>query len=102
MNIEFLCENWDGPNSPARSLFLQETLCPASGLIEVMESLVHFSGQVDARSIGSSSALQNITTCRSTRKFTAFFDLGIRTGSDVIKAIAMGALGALSKQEVQL
>jgi hypothetical protein len=31
-------------------------------------------------------------------KFTVLFDSGIRTGSDVIKAIAMGAQGVLGEQ----
>jgi isopentenyl diphosphate isomerase/L-lactate dehydrogenase-like FMN-dependent dehydrogenase len=35
-------------------------------------------------------------------KFTVLFDSGIRTGSDVIKAIAMGAQGVLGEQEVYL
>jgi isopentenyl diphosphate isomerase/L-lactate dehydrogenase-like FMN-dependent dehydrogenase len=33
-------------------------------------------------------------------KFTIMFDSGIRTGSDFIKAIAMGAQGVLGKSEV--
>jgi lactate 2-monooxygenase len=33
-------------------------------------------------------------------KFTVLFDSGIRTGSDVIKAIAMGAQGVLGEQEI--
>jgi len=32
-------------------------------------------------------------------KFTVIFDSGIRTGSDVIKAIAMGAQGVLGEQD---
>ena len=34
-------------------------------------------------------------------KFTVLFDSGIRTGSDVIKAIAMGAQGVLGEQGTQ-
>jgi isopentenyl diphosphate isomerase/L-lactate dehydrogenase-like FMN-dependent dehydrogenase len=34
--------------------------------------------------------------------FTVLFDSGIRTGSDVIKAIAMGAQGVLGEQEVHV
>jgi lactate 2-monooxygenase len=33
-------------------------------------------------------------------KFTVLFDSGIRTGSDVIKAIAMGAQGVLGEWEI--
>ena len=33
-------------------------------------------------------------------KFTVLFDSGIRTGSDIIKAIAMGAQGVLGEQDI--
>jgi len=58
--------------------------------------------QVDG-AIGSFSALEKITASSRVRraqeegKFTVLFDSGIRTGSDVIKAIAMGAQGVLGK-----
>ncbi len=61
--------------------------------------------QVDG-AIASFSALEKITASSKVRraqeqgKFTVLFDSGIRTGSDVIKAIAMGAQGVLGKQEV--
>jgi isopentenyl diphosphate isomerase/L-lactate dehydrogenase-like FMN-dependent dehydrogenase len=61
--------------------------------------------QVDG-AIGSFSALEKITASLRVRraqeegKFTILFDSGIRTGSDVIKAIAMGAQGVLGKQGV--
>jgi isopentenyl diphosphate isomerase/L-lactate dehydrogenase-like FMN-dependent dehydrogenase len=35
-------------------------------------------------------------------KFTVLFDSGIRKGSDIIKAIAMGAQGVLSEHTVFL
>jgi len=56
--------------------------------------------------MASFSALEKITASSKVRraqeqgKFTVLFDSGIRTGSDVIKAIAMGAQGVLGKQEV--
>jgi len=59
--------------------------------------------QVDG-AIGSFSALEKITASSRVRraqeqgKFTVLFDSGIRTGSDVIKAIAMGAQGVLGKK----
>ena len=58
--------------------------------------------QVDG-AIGSFSALEKITASSRVRSaqeegnFTVLFDSGIRTGSDVIKAIAMGAQGVLGK-----
>ena len=59
--------------------------------------------QVDG-AISSFSALEKITASSRVRnaqeqgKFTVLFDSGIRTGSDVIKAIAMGAQGVLGEQ----
>jgi lactate 2-monooxygenase len=53
--------------------------------------------------IGSFSALEKITASSRVRraqeegKFTVLFDSGIRTGSDVIKAFAMGAQGVLGE-----
>jgi lactate 2-monooxygenase len=61
--------------------------------------------QVDG-AIGSFSALEKITASSRVRraqeqgKFTVLFDSGIRTGSDVIKAIAMGAQGVLGEQGI--
>ena len=58
--------------------------------------------QVDG-AVGSFGALEKITASSRVRraqeqgKFTVLFDSGIRTGSDVIKAIAMGAQGVLGK-----
>ena len=57
--------------------------------------------QVDG-GISSFSALEKITAssrvarAQKDGKFTVLFDSGIRTGSDVIKAIAMGAQAVLS------
>ena len=61
--------------------------------------------QVDG-AIGSFSALERITASSRVRhaqeqgKFTVLFDSGIRTGSDVIKAIAMGAQAVLGEQGI--
>ena len=58
--------------------------------------------QIDG-AIGSFTALEKITASSRVQraqqqgKFTVLFDSGIRKGSDVIKAIAMGAQGVLSE-----
>ena len=58
--------------------------------------------QVDG-AVGSFNALEKITASSRVRRaqeqgnFTVLFDSGIRTGSDVIKAIAMGAQGVLGE-----
>ena len=71
-----------------------------------MTPLFLFSGaggrQVDG-AVGSFNALEKITASSRVRRaqeqgnFTVLFDSGIRTGSDVIKAIAMGAQGVLGE-----
>ncbi len=58
--------------------------------------------QVDG-AVGSFGPLEEITTSSRVRraqeegKFTALFDSGIRTGSDIIEAITMGSQGVLGK-----
>jgi len=58
--------------------------------------------QVDG-AIGSLDALDKIMDSLKVRlaqksgKFTVLFDSGVRTGSDVIKALAIGAQGVLSQ-----
>ena len=58
--------------------------------------------QVDG-AIGSLDALDKIMDSPKVRlaqksgKFTVLFDSGVRTGSDVIKALAIGAQGVLSR-----
>jgi isopentenyl diphosphate isomerase/L-lactate dehydrogenase-like FMN-dependent dehydrogenase len=88
---------------------------PCIGACRLMATLVLFSPfflgaggrQVDGV-VGSFSALEKITASSRVRraqeqgKFTVLFDSGIRTGSDVIKAIAMGAQGVLGEQGVHL
>jgi lactate 2-monooxygenase len=63
--------------------------------------------QVDG-AIGSFGALERKIRSERVRhgqeqgKFTVLFDSGIRTGSDVIKAIAMGAPGVLCEHDASL
>jgi lactate 2-monooxygenase len=62
--------------------------------------------QVDG-AIGSFTALEKITRSSKVHlaqqqgKFTVLFDSGIRQGSDVFKAVAMGAQGVLSELRVR-
>jgi lactate 2-monooxygenase len=63
--------------------------------------------QVDG-AISSFSALAKVTVLSRVRRaheqgmFTVLFDLGIRTGSEDIEAIAMGAQGGLNEYGVSL
>jgi isopentenyl diphosphate isomerase/L-lactate dehydrogenase-like FMN-dependent dehydrogenase len=79
------------------------------GRLKPTECITFLAGrrQVDG-AIGSFSALEKITASSRVRRaqekgeFTVLFDSGIRTGSDVIKAIAMGARGVLGEQRIIL
>ena len=57
--------------------------------------------QVDG-AIGSLDALDKVMdspvvrSAQKSGKFTVLFDSGVRTGSDIIKALAIGAQGVLS------
>ncbi|KAI0298144.1 FMN-dependent dehydrogenase [Multifurca ochricompacta] len=95
-DVKFLRDNWKGP------LVLKGIQCVADALAAIdvgADGIVvsnHGGRQVDG-AIGSFSALVKITASKRVReaqesgKFTVLFDSGIRTGSDVVKALAMGA-----------
>jgi isopentenyl diphosphate isomerase/L-lactate dehydrogenase-like FMN-dependent dehydrogenase len=61
--------------------------------------------QIDG-AIGSLDALdmimrsQKVLDAQKSGKLTVLFDSGIRTGSDIIKALAIGAQGVLSASSV--
>ncbi|KAH8980564.1 FMN-dependent alpha-hydroxy acid dehydrogenase [Lactarius akahatsu] len=97
-DLKFLRANWDGP------IVLKgiQTVDDAHAAMDArMDGIVvsnHGGRQVDG-AISSFSSLEKITASsrvlRAQKKgtFTVLFDSGIRQGSDVIKAIAMGAQG---------
>jgi len=99
-DLAFLRKNWDGP------IVLKGIQC-ADDAHKAMDAGVngiivsnHGGRQVDG-SIPSFYALEHITNSQRVRaaqasgKFTVLFDSGIRSGSDVIKALAMGAQAVL-------
>jgi isopentenyl diphosphate isomerase/L-lactate dehydrogenase-like FMN-dependent dehydrogenase len=43
------------------------------------------------------TASPKIKEAQASGKFTVLFDSGIRTGSDILKALALGAQGVLSE-----
>ncbi|KAI0258412.1 FMN-dependent alpha-hydroxy acid dehydrogenase [Gloeopeniophorella convolvens] len=100
-DIKFLRENWQGP------IVLKgvQTVADAHSALDAgVDGIVvsnHGGRQVDG-AIGSFSALVKITASKrvreaqESRKFTVLFDSGVRTGSDVIKALAMGAQAVLA------
>ncbi|KAF8262368.1 oxidoreductase [Lactarius quietus] len=99
-DLAFLRENWDGP------IVLKGVQTPEDAHAAMdarMDGIVvsnHGGRQIDG-GISSFSALEKITASSRVLRaqkegtFTVLFDSGIRKGSDVIKAIAMGAQGVL-------
>ncbi|KAI0060406.1 FMN-dependent alpha-hydroxy acid dehydrogenase [Artomyces pyxidatus] len=99
-DLAFLRENWEGP------ILLKgiQSVDDAHKAIEVgMDGIIvsnHGGRQVDG-AIPSFVALEHIMgservkEAQKSGKLTVLFDSGIRTGSDVIKALAMGAQAVL-------
>jgi len=99
-DLAFFRENWDGP------IVLKGVQTPEDAHAAMdarMDGIVvsnHGGRQIDG-GISSFSALEKITASSRVLRaqkegtFTVLFDSGIRKGSDVIKAIAMGAQGVL-------
>ncbi|KAH7928758.1 FMN-dependent alpha-hydroxy acid dehydrogenase [Leucogyrophana mollusca] len=99
-DLAFIRENWEGP------IVLKgiQHVADAEKAIELgMDGIVvsnHGGRQVDG-AIASLDALdavcqsQKVLAAQKTGKFAVLFDSGIRTGSDIIKALALGAQGVL-------
>jgi len=99
-DLAFLRANWDGPIVVKGIQTVEDAHAAMEAHMDGIIVSNHGGRQVDG-AIGSFSALEKITASSRVRraqeqsKFTVLFDSGIRTGSDVIKAIAMGAQGVL-------
>jgi len=99
-DLKFLRENWDGP-LVLKGIHCKEDaeLAYASGADGIVVSN-HGGRQVNG-AVASLSALVDIMqspvikAAQAEGKFTILLDSGIRTGSDVIKALALGAQGVL-------
>ncbi|KAN0088010.1 FMN-dependent dehydrogenase [Tylopilus felleus] len=99
-DLKFIKDNWDGPivlKGIQRVSDAEKAI--AHGVDGIIVSN-HGGRQVDG-AIGSLDAFDMIMRSRKVRaaqrsgKLTILFDSGIRTGSDIIKALAMGAQGVL-------
>ncbi|KAH0832370.1 FMN-dependent alpha-hydroxy acid dehydrogenase [Lanmaoa asiatica] len=99
-DLKFIRDNWDGPivlKGIQRVSDAEKAI--AQGINGIIVSN-HGGRQVDG-AIGSLDALDKIMRSRKVRaaqkagKLTVLFDSGIRTGSDIIKALAIGAQGVL-------
>lgn len=99
-DLQFVKDNWDGP------ILLKgiQAVNDAEKAIDVgIDGIIvsnHGGRQIDG-AIGSLDALdmimrsQKVLDAQKSGKLTVLFDSGIRTGSDIIKALAIGAQGVL-------
>ncbi|KIK79244.1 hypothetical protein PAXRUDRAFT_834201 [Paxillus rubicundulus Ve08.2h10] len=99
-DLKFIRDNWDGPIVLKG---IQKVSDAEKAIAQGIDGILvsnHGGRQVDG-AIGSMDALDKIMRSRKVRAaqrtgdFTVLFDSGIRTGSDVIKALAIGAQGVL-------
>ncbi|KAI5988368.1 FMN-dependent alpha-hydroxy acid dehydrogenase [Pisolithus albus] len=99
-DLKFIKDNWEGPvilKGIQRVTDAEKTI--AHGIDGIIVSN-HGGRQVDG-AVASLDALDNIMKSRKVRaaqksgKLTVLFDSGVRTGSDVLKALAIGAQGVL-------
>ncbi|KAH7885015.1 FMN-dependent alpha-hydroxy acid dehydrogenase [Phlebopus sp. FC_14] len=99
-DLKFIRENWDGPIVLKGIQRVSDAEKVIAHKIDGIIVSNHGGRQIDG-AIGSMDALDKIMRSRKVRqaqkdgKLTVLFDSGIRTGSDVIKALAIGAQGVL-------
>ncbi|TCD65774.1 hypothetical protein EIP91_002213 [Steccherinum ochraceum] len=99
-DLKIMRDNWDGP------IVLKGIQCAQDAQLAIehgMDGIIvsnHGGRQVDG-AIPSLYALRQICTdpvikaAQDSRKLTVLFDSGIRTGSDILKAVAIGAQAVL-------
>ncbi|THH16269.1 hypothetical protein EW146_g4343 [Bondarzewia mesenterica] len=98
--ISFLRKHWDGPIVLKGILCVEDAHNAIDSGVDGIVVSNHGGRQVDG-AIPSFVALQRIMQSKrvlgaqNSGRFTVLFDSGIRTGSDILKAIAMGAQGVL-------
>lgn len=92
-DLAFLRENWDGP------IVLKGVLHPRDALLAAeagMDGVVvsNHGGRQVAGSVAAADALPRVAQAAGER-LTVLFDSGIRTGDDIVKALALGAKSVL-------
>ncbi|MGW9077259.1 lactate 2-monooxygenase [Streptomyces kronopolitis] len=92
-DLEFLRENWDGPIVLKGVLHPQDALLAAEAGMDGVVVSNHGGRQV-AGSVAAADALPRVAKAAGDR-LTVLFDSGIRTGDDIVKALALGAKSVL-------
>ncbi|MFG2863347.1 lactate 2-monooxygenase [Streptomyces sioyaensis] len=92
-DLAFLRENWDGPIVLKGILHPQDALLAAEAGMDGVVVSNHGGRQV-AGSVAAADALPRVAKAAGDR-LTVLFDSGIRTGDDILKALALGAKSVL-------
>ncbi|MCF3174130.1 lactate 2-monooxygenase [Streptomyces sioyaensis] len=92
-DLAFLRENWDGPIVLKGILHPQDALLAAEAGMDGVVVSNHGGRQV-AGSVAAADALPRVAQAAGDR-LTVLFDSGIRTGDDILKALALGAKSVL-------
>ncbi|MFI0217966.1 lactate 2-monooxygenase [Streptomyces lydicus] len=92
-DLAFLRENWDGPIVLKGILHPDDALCAAEAGVDGVVVSNHGGRQV-AGSIAAADALPGVVEAAGDR-LTVLFDSGIRSGDDIVKALALGARSVL-------
>jgi lactate 2-monooxygenase len=91
--IAFLRENWDGPIALKGIVAVDDARRAVDAGVEGIVVSNHGGRQVDG-AIGALDALPGIATAVG-EQVEVLFDSGIRTGADIVKALALGARAVL-------
>ncbi|MFK0259733.1 lactate 2-monooxygenase [Streptomyces angustmyceticus] len=92
-DLAFLRENWDGPIVLKGILHPEDALRAAEAGMDGVVVSNHGGRQV-AGSVAAADALPRVVAAAADR-LTVLFDSGIRTGDDIVKALALGAASVL-------
>ncbi|MGW7573818.1 lactate 2-monooxygenase [Streptomyces sp. NPDC054765] len=92
-DLAFLRENWDGPIVLKGIVHPQDALRAAEAGMDGVVVSNHGGRQV-AGSVAAADALPRVAEAAAGR-LTVLFDSGIRTGDDIVKALALGAKSVL-------
>ncbi|MEW9515982.1 lactate 2-monooxygenase [Streptomyces tubercidicus] len=92
-DLVFLRENWDGPIVLKGVLHPDDALRAAEAGVDGVVVSNHGGRQV-AGSVAAADALPRVAEAAAGR-LTVLFDSGIRTGDDIVKALALGAKSVL-------